>query len=136
MNILTIFQEAASALGLLAAAGVPVPPALTNTVAKALPIVSTVANIAANPPSNASQVVTDIAAVAATIPSNTGVAGADTAIANIVNELKTVSTWKSNLESNQVALDFTAPYSLNGVANKAITVTFLETSDFAKQLGY
>lgn len=135
MNILSIFEEAAAAISTLAAAGVPIPPALTTTLTKATTVVSTVQNIAANPPHNALAVVSDIAAVAAAIPTNTGMAGADSSIAKIIGELQTYETWRKNIESGQVGVDFSAPYSVNGVEKKLITVSFLEGGTAAQSLG-
>jgi hypothetical protein len=135
VNLLTIFTEAAQAIGVLAAAGAPVPPGLVSIVTKVTPALGSLP-VTARPPNNASALVTDIVtAVGSISPASTGLAAADASIAKIIAELEQYAAWKSNLESGQAAIDGTMTYVKNGIPTKMILVSLLEGGAAAAALG-
>lgn len=134
MNVATILSSGAQAISLLALAGVPVPTSLLNVINKAAPIATAVQTIASNPPTNITSAVSDLATVAGAVEV-TGLASADTEIATILAEVKKYTSSIANFESGQLVILLTYPVTVNGKAETADLVTYLQGGPAAQALG-
>ncbi len=133
LNIPQILASAANVINVLSGAGVAIPATVVNTAAKALPIISAVQNVVANP-SNVAQDVADLAAIAATI-APTGVAAADTEIQTILGEVSKYTQDLANLEAGQAVVVASSSISLNGKVQKLTLAIFVEGGAAAQSLG-
>jgi hypothetical protein len=130
---MNIFNVVASLAGAASALGVKVPPAITNTLIAAAPVIAEVS--AGAPLGSVPSVAVQALLAAGVTVGPTGNAEADGLIAQAVTEISKYHARIASFEAGQPVILATATVSIKGVTHKAYTIEALDTSELVQGLG-